>query len=86
MADLSAEKLERQRLALEAERLTKDETLLRALANVRQNAIEALIKADATNTADVIRQQARVSVCDDFMGELKTMIQLQSIENRSRIV
>lgn len=86
MADPTAEKLERQRLAQEAERLIKDDTLIRALAKVRQSAIEALIRADATNTADVIRQQARVSVCDEFMGELKTMIQLQSIENRPRMV
>lgn len=81
------DKRERQRLALEAARLTSDETLITALSRIRQNAVEALISADATIPTDIVRLQAKVIVCDEFMAELGTMIQLQSIEdNRSRIV
>lgn len=81
------EKNERQRLALEAARLIKDETLLTALSRVRQSAVDALIRADATITADVIRFQTKVTVCDEFMAELDTMIQLQAVDNsRSRMV
>ena len=77
---------ERERLALEAKRLIKDDTLLKALANVRQNAVDALLRADATVTADIIRFQTKVTVCDEFMSELSTMITLQDIEaNRPRI-
>lgn len=78
-------KHERERLALEAVRLTHDETLLTALSRVRQTAVDALIAADAANTADVIRFQTKVIVCDEFMAELSTMIDLQTIETRSRI-
>lgn len=78
-------KREIERLALEAARLKNDETLKIALANIRSSAVDALIKADATKTADVIRFQAKVQVCDEFMGELETMIQLQTIETGSRI-
>lgn len=77
---------ERERLALEAKRLTSDPTLMKALATVRQNAVEALLRADATVTADIIRFQTKVTVCDEFMSELSTMITLQDIEaNRPRI-
>lgn len=71
---------ERERLALEAARLTNDDTLLTAIARVRKNAVDALIMADATVTADIIRFQTKVTVCDEFMAELETMIQLQTIE------
>jgi hypothetical protein len=85
MIDADQVKRERARLALEADRLSRDETLLTALATVRQNAVDALIGADATVTADIIRFQTKVTVCDEFMSELKTMVELQIIETGSRI-
>jgi hypothetical protein len=75
-----AEARERERLAQEAKRLTTDTTLTKALATVRQNAVDALLKADPTITADIIRFQTKVTVCDEFMSELSTMITLQDIE------
>ena len=85
MAD-PTEARERERLAQEARRLISDPTLIKALANVRQNAVDALIRADATVTADIIRFQTKVTVCDEFMSELTTMITLQDIEaNRPKI-
>jgi hypothetical protein len=80
-----AEKREQERLALEASRLTNDETLKVAVARIRQGAVDALITADPTVTADIIRFQAKVTVCDEFMAELDTMIQLHAIETGSRI-
>ena len=85
MTDKEQEKRERQRMALEATRLTNDETLIKALAFVRQAAVDALIRADATIPTDIVRLQAKVTVCDEFMAELKTMIELQVIETGSRI-
>jgi hypothetical protein len=83
---MSTDTRERERLALEAKRLTTDDTLLKALGAVRATAIDALLRADATNTADIIRFQTKVAVCDEFMSELSTMITLQDIEaNRPRI-
>lgn len=84
MTDAETTKRERERLALEAARLKKDDTLIHALANVRQRAVDALIAADATNPADIIRQQATVKVCDEFMAELEMMITMQAIETGSR--
>lgn len=71
------EKRERKRLALEAERLIKDETLLKVLADIRQEAVDLLLSADAANTAAIIRCQAQAIVCDEFMAKLKSMIDLQ---------
>ena len=83
MSPMTAEeKRERERLALEAARLTNDSTLKTALDRIRQQAVEALIAADATDSAAIIRHQAKVTICDDFMAELKTMIELQAIETR----
>lgn len=79
------DKREQERLALEAVRLTSDQTLTVALSRVRQSAVDALIAADPTVTADIIRFQTKVTVCDEFMAELGTMIQLQAIETGSRI-
>jgi hypothetical protein len=84
MTDREAEKRERERLALEATRLKNDDTLIRALAIVRQRAVDALIAADPTNHADIIRHQERVKLCDQFMAELETMITMQAIETASR--
>lgn len=77
---------ERERLALEAARLIKDDTLLKALSRVRQNAVDALIRADANSPTDVVRLQAKVMVCDEFMDELRVMIDVHSIDTASRIV
>ncbi len=75
-------KRERERLALEAKRLTADETLILAIANIRKTAVDALIAADANKITDVVRLQAKVSVCDEFMSELEQMITLQNIEEK----
>jgi len=75
-------KRERERLALEAKRLTADETLILAIANIRKTAVDALIAADANKITDVVRLQAKVSVCDEFMSELDQMITLQNIEEK----
>lgn len=74
---------ERERLAMEAKRLTNDLTLIKALEAIRQTAVDRLVKADASIMADVMRHQAVVKVCDDFMVELETMIQVHSIETAS---
>jgi hypothetical protein len=85
MTDVEQAKREQQRLALEADRLIHDETLITALERVRQSAVDALIRVDADKPTDVVRLQAKVMVCDEFMTELKTMVELQVIENRSRM-
>lgn len=82
MAESDAVKHERQRLSLEAARLKSDETLIHALANIRKAAVDALIAADANKITDVVRLQAKVSVCDEFMSELEQMITLQNIEEK----
>lgn len=85
MTDFSQMKQERERLALEAKRLINDQTLKTALSNIRQSAVDKLISADPTNTAEVIRYQEKTKICDEFMAELQSMIDQQTIENGSRI-
>ena len=72
--------------AKEAARLLSDDVLLEAIKRVRTSAIDALLRADANKISDVVRLQAKVSVCDDIMGELDTMIQVHLIDTRPRIV
>lgn len=85
MNDSETLRRDRERAALEAARLIKDETLIRALASIRQKAVDALIGADATEPTAVVRQQERVKVCDEFMSELEMMITMHAIENGSRV-
>lgn len=73
-------------LAKEAERLSKDPVLLQAIINIRSMAIEALVKADPNKITDVARLQAKVTVCDEFMSELRQMVEAVKVKTRPTIV
>lgn len=75
--------LDKDHLKLEAERLSKDPVLIEAIARIRLQAMEALIKADVTKTNEIIALQERVKVCDAFATTIKTMI--NSAQERRQI-
>jgi hypothetical protein len=66
--------LDKDHLKLEADRLSKDPVLIEAVARIRLQALEGLVKADPAKTNEIIALQERVKVCDAFATTLKTMI------------
>jgi hypothetical protein len=61
-------------LASEASRLINDRVLLRAVAEMRLEALEALVDVDASSIYEVHKLQARVFACDELLASLKRFI------------
>ena len=78
--------IDREHLAKEAERLLRDEVLREAVGRVRGAAVDALIRADATQAHEVVRLQAKIAVCDEFLDELRDMVLQQSMATRPRLI
>ena len=57
-------------LASEASRLLSDRTLLRAIADMRLEALEDLAEVDGYDAHEVYKLQARVRACDELVGTL----------------
>ena len=70
--------MDAQALAAEADRLLRDGMLLRALANMRLEALEDLARCDPTAQHKVIEGQARVWLCDEFLQTLRRHIEALS--------
>jgi hypothetical protein len=62
-------------LAKEAERLLKDQYLSHALDAIRKDTCEALLTADAADTNQIIRLQARAAIVDEIRDQLGSYIQ-----------
>lgn len=61
-------------LAKEADRLKHDPIFLKALADIRSEALDALAVADADNYAAIVRLQQRVFVADEIRATLDRYI------------
>lgn len=77
---------EAEHFAREAARLMDDEALQRALDAIRSAAIDALIRADATVTHDVVRLQAKIAVIDDLRGEIRQTVEQFTSKSRPALV
>ncbi len=62
------------RLALEADRLVNDEFLQMALSEMRKDALEDLVLADADDKTKLLRLQQKVQVVDEVLSTLKGYI------------
>lgn len=62
-------------LAKEAERLLKDEVLVYAIGTMRQEALAALVRANANEPIEVLRAQQRVEACDEILSVLSTYVE-----------
>lgn len=67
--------------AKEAQRLQTDETLLKALESMRQEALDGLVTVDPDNKSGVIRAQERVRAVDEFRSHLNRMVMAQKPAN-----
>lgn len=71
--------------ALEAERLLNDDTLNEALAAMRAEALEKLVKADPSEFSAVALAQCRVAAVDDFRTALQRFY-LKGQERKARSI
>jgi hypothetical protein len=62
-------------LASEASRLLSDRTFLRAVADMRLEALEALYHANAADAMEVQKCQAVVQVCDELIRTLERFME-----------
>jgi hypothetical protein len=62
-------------LASEASRLLSDRTFLRAVADMRLEALEALAEVDSAIPHEVNRYQARVQACDELIATLNRFME-----------
>ena len=61
-------------LTKEADRLRKDPIFLKALDDIRTEALEALVSADADKYEDIVRLQQRVKVIEEIRATLDRYI------------
>ena len=57
-------------LAKEADRLSNDEIFIKALSDIRADALNALVEANADSYTDIVRLQQRVQVIDEIRAVL----------------
>lgn len=67
-------------LAKEADRLKNDEIFNKALDDIRADALNELVTADATNTANIIRLQQVAVVTDEIRNVLDRYIMAADVQ------
>lgn len=67
-------------LAKEAERLKNDPIFIKALADIRSEALDALAVADADNKTTVLRLQQKVAVIDEIRTTLDRYIMAADVQ------
>ena len=67
-------------LAKEADRLKNDPVFIKALADIRSEALEALATADADNYAAIVRLQQKVLVVDEIRNVLDRYIMAADVQ------
>ncbi|QIG72924.1 hypothetical protein EVB98_002 [Rhizobium phage RHph_N3_2] len=67
--------MDKEFLAKEADRLSKDPVFLEVLGRIRKSAVEQLITTNADDKTLILTLQAFAKVCDVFPAEMQAMIQ-----------
>jgi hypothetical protein len=67
-------------LAQEADRLKNDPIFIKALEDIRADALNELVTADATNTANVIRLQQVAKVTEEIRNVLDRYIMAADVQ------
>lgn len=77
---------DKEQLAGEARRIKENEALQAALAYLRSEALEALVRTPATETETIRDHQAKVRVVDDFLARIEAIIRNGQPRKQSGIV
>lgn len=72
-----------EHLAKEAERLKTDPVLIKALDDIRADALNALAAANADDKTMVLRLQQKVAVVDEFRTVLDRYIMAAAVQEDS---
>jgi hypothetical protein len=67
-------------LAQEADRLKNDPIFIKALEDIRADALNELVTADATNTANIIRLQQVAKVTEEIRNVLDRYIMAADVQ------
>ena len=67
-------------LATEAERLQNDPIFIKALADIRAEALEELVLAEADNHTIILRLQQKVAVIDEIRNVLDRYIMAADVQ------
>jgi hypothetical protein len=67
-------------LAKEADRLKNDPIFIKALDDIRSEALDALATADADNYAAIVRLQQKVAVVDEIRNVLDRYIMAADVQ------
>jgi hypothetical protein len=78
--------MDARHLAAEADRLANDPIFLKAIEEIRNRSLDALVHADPNSATGIARLQAKVSVCDDIRSELAAMISAAQTKPRPAFV
>jgi len=70
-------------LAKEADRLKNDETFLKALSDIRAEALNALASADADDKTMILRLQQKVAVIDEIRNVLDRYIMAADVQDEA---
>ena len=70
-----------EHLAKEADRLRNDPIFNKALDDIRADALNELVSADATNTANIIRLQQVAVVADEIRNVLGRYIMRSDLQD-----
>jgi len=70
-------------LAKEADRLKNDPIFIKALANIRADALSALVTADPDNKTQIIRLQQVAAVTDEIRNVLDRYIMAADVQENS---
>lgn len=76
----------KEQAAAEAQRLKDNEVFLDALAHLRSEALEGLVRAPATDTEAIRDRQAVVRVVDDFLARIEAIIRSDRPRKQAGIV
>ncbi len=60
--------------AKEAEMLLKNDVLMQAFNDIRARTVEALVKADPSNTNEIIKLQTKAELIEEVCEDLQAMM------------
>jgi hypothetical protein len=66
--------MDKSQLAAEAQRIKENEALQKALADIRRDALEALVLTPATDTETIRNHQTTARVVHDFLARIEATI------------
>lgn len=78
--------MDKEFLAKEADRLSKDPVFLEVLSRIRSTAVEQLVKTNADDKTLILTLQAFAKVCDVFPAEMQAMIQSSQVRRPIKAV